>query len=317
MRTLALLLLAACAHSPVWRPPTCDPKMIYVGGDVELVYGRLRTSMARTYSVIEDPLTRTISTDWHAVPLFSVQKARCDIPATITTYEVRFTVAIEGQFPFRIVITSQARGRERVEATGELRHEGPTQLPKFEEAFATRIRADLDDLIVRCDNTSFPSRSRCDRALGTIADLAVPTLPEGVTVASPRMCERNSAYLRVERSVGARALGMERAHPTRGGFGRGCAELPRDATSCPEINVTAVLHEAARRLRREGIAVNGAGVGPCGVVGTYDVVNLSVGVMDWKDAGPAVAILGEVLAEYDLRGYAGVGVVGPMCGEAL
>lgn len=321
MRGLLLLTLTACAVPTTDAPGSrCDPAGIFVGGELETVYGRLHKTLARAYpSTIGDPLTRSFQTDWEPVPgeRRSVNGEQCLIRQTVQTFDLQVTATIEGQWPFRIRTVSRARVHERFADTGELHRTFLSTPPvETERALAARIRADFADLAVRCDNTT---TARCDpNAAGAPADLALPALPDGVAVSTPRSCPNNAAYLKIERSTGRRVLGVERTHGTTGAIGNGCDELPRDRERCPTVSVVAVVDEAARRIRRDGIVTGGTGVGACGqATGTYDALHFSVIVGDWKSAGRAVELLAEVLVEYDLRGYAGVTVAGPSCGVAL
>ncbi|HEY5934327.1 MAG TPA: hypothetical protein VIU61_06830 [Kofleriaceae bacterium] len=320
MRLLILVLLG-CSVPPSESPGSrCDPAGIFVGGDLETVYGRLHKALARAYpSTTGDPLTRTFQTTWEPVPgeTRSVNGEQCIVRETVLTHDIEHTVTIEGQFPFRIRTASRARVHERFANTGELHRTFITTAQvKDERALATLIRDDVRDLAVRCDNTTTGTCDSLPR--GTPADLVLPAHRDGIVVSPARSCPHDAAYLRVERLTGTRQLGVDRTHGTTGAIGAGCDELPRDQTNCPTVSVVAVAHEAARRIRRDGIVSGGTGVGACGqATGTYDALNFSVIVLDWNAAGRAVALLSEVLAEYDLRGYVGVTVAGQSCSFAL
>lgn len=157
-----------------------------------------------------------------------------------------------------------------------------------------------------------------ERPTGAPTDYTAPTDIAGVSIAAPEACERDSAYIRIERTTGARRIGTARGHG--GGFDEGCQTLPdpADATACPVINFGAVLMEASKRLNARGITADSTGLGPCGdASGDYDAWNMAFRVHDWKHAEAAVRELSEVLERYDLRGHAGVGVAGIMCAVLL
>ena len=321
MRCLLILTLCACSVPPPESPGSrCDPAGIFVGGELETVYGRLHKTLARAYpSTTGDPLTRTLQTAWEHVPIEkrSVNGEQCIVRETVLSFDVQHTVTIEGQWPFRLRTVSRAQVHERFADTGELHRTFITTPPvEIERELAALLRADFADLAVRCDNTT---TATCDsQPRGTPADLVLPALPEGIVASPARSCANDSAYIKVERRTGTRQLGVERTHGTTGAIGAGCDEMPGDRTSCPTVSVVAVVHEAARRIRRDGIVSGGTGIGACGqATGTYDALNFSVIVLDWKSAGRAAALLAEVFAEYDLRGYAGVTVAGQSCGVAL
>ncbi len=157
-----------------------------------------------------------------------------------------------------------------------------------------------------------------ERPTGAPTDYAAPTDLTGVTIAAPQSCELDSAYIRVERTDGARRIGTGRN--ANGGFDEGCATLPdpADASACPVINGGAVLMEASRLLNARGIQADSTGLGPCGDAGgDYDAWNMAFRVHDWKHAEAAVRQLSELLVTYDLRGHVGVGVAGIMCASLL
>lgn len=154
---------------------------------------------------------------------------------------------------------------------------------------------------------------------GSISDypLAGGATVRGAVVAKPVLCEQESAYIRIERSTGTRRLGIARS--SQGGFDEGCMELPADAqdfSQCPLINPAAILRAAFDRLRAQGMMPNGVGVGPCGnLKGSYDDTNMSVGVIDWRNADDAVDMVAGLLEDYNLRGVVGVAVRGVDCME--
>jgi hypothetical protein len=320
MRCVFVFVLAACSvPSPAWPLSRCDPHGIYVGADVETAFGRLQKTVARVYpSATVDMLTRTIQTDWEPVPITqrSVHGAHCIVADTIIAFDAKFTVTLEGSSPFEVRVDSRARGHETFVTSGLVHRTFPTELDTPERELAALIRSDLADLAVRCDNTV--AAARCDRRpVGSPSDFAVPALPTAVVIAAPRLCANDAAYIKVERTTGMRPLGVGRTHGTSGAIGTGCNELSHDHERCSSINVVTFAYEVARRMRREGINVGGVGVGECGNAhGAYDALDFSVKVFAWKDAGPAAAILAEVLAEYDLRGFAGISVGGRTCGTA-
>jgi hypothetical protein len=147
---------------------------------------------------------------------------------------------------------------------------------------------------------------------GEQATYTAPAAPAGITIAAPKLCADNEAYIKIVRDKGARAVGTKRA--PNGGFADGCMTLPADATSCPVISGLTVMEAAHDQLVARHIEAAGPGLGPCGdVQGDYYGWNMSVEVLDWKDAATAVQVVSDLLEQYDLRGTVGVAVVGVRC----
>lgn len=137
-----------------------------------------------------------------------------------------------------------------------------------------------------------------------------------VAVSPPVFCEKERAYIRLEKAQGARRLGTARS--PSGGFREGCLDLPgdpADLSQCPVLNFRPLLKAAFDELKERGVSVNGIGVGPCGVIGDYEELNESVGVVGWEDADAAVQLVAELLERYAVKGYVGVMVVGIRCVE--
>ncbi|CAN5694698.1 hypothetical protein BH11MYX3_BH11MYX3_20320 [soil metagenome] len=161
------------------------------------------------------------------------------------------------------------------------------------------------------DETSCPSAM----PLGSLADYRPPTDLPNTSISTPQQCAGSEAYIRVERSAGARKLGTGRGKG--GGFDEGCQTLPADpgdATQCPVINAGAILMAAHAELEKRSIVSVGVGLGPCGdVQADYDGWNMAAGVHDWKDAEQLVRIVAELLERYDAVGHVGVAVRGIHC----
>jgi hypothetical protein len=151
--------------------------------------------------------------------------------------------------------------------------------------------------------------------LGDPADYAPPPPVAALAVAPLQRCDAG-AYVRVERTIGARRVGTARRHD--GGFAEGCASLPadpRDPTQGPVLNPGAILGAVAADLRAAHVEVTrGGGLGPCGDSrGDYAAWNFAVAVRSWADLATAQRALADVLERYDVRGFLGVGVAGVAC----
>ncbi len=84
------------------------------------------------------------------------------------------------------------------------------------------------------------------------------------------------------------------------------------------MNVMTVLTAIHRDLESQGITLVGLGLGPCGdSTGDYDAWNMSVAILDWRQATTAVGAAVAILERYDLWGHVGVAVKGIACGIAL
>lgn len=143
---------------------------------------------------------------------------------------------------------------------------------------------------------------------GTPADFTPPALGEGFVVSAPQVCPHDEAYIRIERTIGARQIG--KARNRGGGFDEGCMKLPADAAECPVVNAAPLFAAAGAKLQAANVkGAGGSGLGPCGdIQGDYDAWNFSVGVVSWRDAATAVGAVAEQLAAHDVRGYLGVAI---------
>ncbi len=318
-----LALVASCGStSPRWSlaESRCRAasNMVY-SGDLETIYGRLQRVVEAAYpEYSHDPLLRTIRTDWHAVPLehHEVSKWQGKPIDLVTRYEMRFTISLPGEGPFRVMVDSEARWHKVVELDKTVTIKAgrmDSTLPEFELQLKEAIRTGLTEFAAHCAGDMI--RPNCDpRPAGEPSSFTRPDeLPDNVEVADPLLCARGSAYVRVSRLEGRRQLAVEREHGTSGAFQSGCREMPHDAAgdSCSSINVLTVLQTIARALKREGITVSGTGLGPCADgVGDYSHWNMSLGVFDWGDVPRAVQMVALVMDEYDLSGCVGVAVRG-------
>jgi hypothetical protein len=163
------------------------------------------------------------------------------------------------------------------------------------------------DLAARC--------ARHDYApAGSPADYTPPVL-DGFTIAAPQMCG-DTAYIRVTRLAGARRLGKRTG--TSGGFSEGCMVPPASAGDCPVINMMVPGRDVTAELERRGWPGGGPGLGPCGDIrGDYDAWNMSIKVLSWAHAAPAVQLVASALERYDIAGDLGVAVVGATCATLL
>jgi hypothetical protein len=152
---------------------------------------------------------------------------------------------------------------------------------------------------------------------GSAADYTPPVL-DGFAIAPPRMCERGSAYIRIERLAGKRRLGTARGANGRG-FNEGCMQAPVPGSAdCPVINFFIPGNEAMLELEHHGWPAGGPGMGPCGQIdGDYDAWNMSVEVLSWPHAETAVRAVAAALDRYDAAGVLGVAVKGTDCVELL
>lgn len=155
-----------------------------------------------------------------------------------------------------------------------------------------------------------------DRPKGTQDDYVPPTLA-GFTIAAPVTCEGDhGAYIRIERSSGARKLGIGRAQG--GGFAEGCTSEPKSDDDCPVLNWGVPMMAANQALAARGIMVNGIGGGPCAdIQGDYAAWNMSIGVTSWAQAATALQVVADEMNRYDVAGYLGVAVKGVQCAELL
>ncbi len=326
----AALLLPACGPTGTSQGDTgkwslagsrcaAASDMVY-NGSVLTIYGRLRRTLSALYPQMqEDLLLRTIDSGWQVV---EPEVRRGD---SIATTSMRFSIALEGDGPYRIMVRSESRQEviDLLPGTAIPKRKGVHTSKvrrEFEDDLRSRIREGLAAFASDCDGKLLDNRCT-NKPRGIRSDYSHESTSEEVVVATPQLCEDETAYIRVERTVGARTLGIGRGSGNRGGFREGCMEMPTDIDNvdiCPSINVFTVMHVAADKMRREGIDVNGTGLGPCGdVAGDYHKWNASVGVTDWADAARAAGILGDIFTRYDLRGYAGIAVRGVACGVAL
>jgi hypothetical protein len=124
------------------------------------------------------------------------------------------------------------------------------------------------------------------------------------------------AYIRIERPLGSRELGIARV--AGGGFAEGCMDVAKFGT-CSKLNVGAVVALATRELAGEPLQIANDGVGPCArdLSAGYDGWNYAVGVHDWKNADRLIEKIAEVFDRYDLKGYVGVSVYAVPCGFAF
>jgi hypothetical protein len=88
---------------------------------------------------------------------------------------------------------------------------------------------------------------------------------------------------------------------------------------CPEVHADALGGTIAGRLKELGIEINGIGAGVCDQANGLDYTtwNYSVGIMDWKDADAAVAVVDEVLRTWGVGQYFGVSVRGIDCTNSI
>ncbi len=126
----------------------------------------------------------------------------------------------------------------------------------------------------------------------------------------------DTAYIRVTRLPGTRRLG-KRTGPS-GGFSEGCMVPPASADDCPVINMMVPGRDVTTELERRGWPGGGPGLGPCGDIrGDYDAWNMSIKVLSWAHAAPAVQLVASALERYDIAGDLGVAVVGATCATLL
>lgn len=163
-------------------------------------------------------------------------------------------------------------------------------------------------------------REKCDdddeTPVGSPSEYTTPVIP-GFTIAEPVTCKGERAYIRIERPHGKRRLGTGVPKPGMG-FREGCMQRPvrlDDATDCPVLNFAVPAGEVREQLRSRGANAGGPGLGACGDIRTRDYVgwNVSISVMAWSDVQDAVQLMAEALDRYDVAGYIGISVVGPIC----
>ena len=97
-----------------------------------------------------------------------------------------------------------------------------------------------------------------------------------------------------------------------------CVPQPDDPPEvCPQVSAMLVGGRVFSRLEQRGILPNGIGLGLCGepIGYDYEVWQLSVGVMHWKDADTAIAIVDDVLRELGVGHYFGLSVKGVVCSQ--
>ncbi|HEY3807524.1 MAG TPA: hypothetical protein VGL61_33210 [Kofleriaceae bacterium] len=129
---------------------------------------------------------------------------------------------------------------------------------------------------------------------------APPDLP-GFAIATPVMCGRGDAYIRVERLSGSRTLGS----------GTACTALPEhpaDPSDCPSISAGALLDRADDDLGRR--IANGIGVDRCD---NAERTEISTFTSDWAHADALVHELATLLDRYDVKGFVRAGVRGQTC----
>ena len=174
-------------------------------------------------------------------------------------------------------------------------------------------------LIVACGGTRAPparSTDSCaghdDRPKGSPSDYVPPELP-GFVIASPVTCEHErGAYIRIQRTTGARKLGI--ARQSSGGFGEGCMEPPASSDDCPILNWGVPVMAAEKAMRARGLMVNGIGAGPCAdIYGDFAAWNMSIGVTAWSEAATVLQLVAAEMDRYDVAGYLGVAVRGISC----
>ena len=151
-----------------------------------------------------------------------------------------------------------------------------------------------------------------DRPKGSPADYTPPTLP-GFTISAPVTCDGdNGAYIRIERTSGARKLGI--AKQESGAFGEGCMEPPAPNEHCRILNFSVPMIAAEEALRLQGINERGHGEGPCAnIQGDFAAWNMALRVTSWTEAATAVRVVAEQMKRYDVAGYLGVSVKGNPC----
>ncbi|PTL85560.1 hypothetical protein [Vitiosangium sp. GDMCC 1.1324] len=161
---------------------------------------------------------------------------------------------------------------------------------------------------------------QCDGPLGSPAQLQTPVgASEGPSIDAPAQCYESSsgmdrgAYIRIH-GHGTRRLVMGSANRDR-------ACVPPASASpdvCPEVLADAVGQMIFGMLQERGIQVNGIGAGVCAqreAMRSQDVNdwNFSVGIMNWKDADTAIAIVDEVLRNLGIGDSFGISVRGIDC----
>ena len=132
----------------------------------------------------------------------------------------------------------------------------------------------------------------------------------GLEIAEPEICG-TSAYVEV-RGLGRRQFAMG-APPDPAG----CRGRPAPDDPCTLVSVVDFGHEVVERMREAGLEVHGMGMGACGTLGDYRAWNFGVGVMDWAEADPALAIVQDRLRAWRIGDVFGVSVRPVACGVEL
>jgi hypothetical protein len=163
--------------------------------------------------------------------------------------------------------------------------------------------------------------SLCDGPRGSRAQLKTPImdLTGGPRMDEPVECAEGSgdhhgAYLRVY-GQGSRRIVMGSEAEARA-----CVPPPGAPPEvCPEVGAMRVAATVAGRLKARGIEINGIGAGVCAWTQglRYDSWRYSVGIVDWKDADAAVAVVHEVLQQWDIGDHFGISVRGMNCDAEL
>ena len=177
---------------------------------------------------------------------------------------------------------------------------------------------DITESGEQLDAASLPARNEgCGNgSQGRPGDYTAPTLP-GFTISAPLTCDReHGAYIRIERTSGARKFGID---PIAGdGFLEGWRTPPACLEDCPLLNWELPTFAAEEVLARRGIRLKGHGTGPCGdIEGDFAAWNASLLVTSWADAATALRVLAEQMKHYDVAGYLGVSVSPMPCSGGL
>lgn len=159
----------------------------------------------------------------------------------------------------------------------------------------------------------------CPRAKGTPQNFDRNALgPDAHRVQEPELCEGGSeyesgGYIRVE-GTGTRRFVMGPAEKERACNAYAQIEM---GEACPEIGATAFGRAVSEKLDERGISPTGLGMGVCGDPdGGIEGWNVSVSVLDWKEAALAVKTLLSELDRWGAGGHFGVSVRGFACGSA-
>ncbi|WP_223638184.1 hypothetical protein [Corallococcus sp. EGB] len=124
-----------------------------------------------------------------------------------------------------------------------------------------------------------------------------------------------ATYIRIHGRGKTRRIVMDRRGQTSCMPGKDAAP-----GECPEISAEGLGDTLIQRMMQRGLHPTQPGIGPGADLSkdlNYDLLNYSVFLFDWKEVDAAIAVVDEVLLEYDVAHSLGITVTGIDVGETL